>query len=1015
MASDFSISTAPTSQLKKLNAQAYTQGNQVYMPENADTSSSKTQFLMAHEISHAIQNQGGAPKPTQFKNGRPINDDSGVEKEADHNATALTRQLKTDDFSQIYKAKFSNASTQTDLPIQRKPDRFEPTADEKKRVKDFKITGVHRPDYAEQRDKFIADLKAEILRNINSSRSAILFELANLDKNMEGIQRSAATASKSKNVVTNLLNTTVGEHQSKGTRMNVRHGVSFNPNQKPEIPMTAKTGKHQDEWSRVNATYKIHDEILNKKSTENPVLFGAIKSHLGSLEKLASPRTAKQEASKILNLIIEACDETKKNLKGNNLKLTDFKPVIQKLKQTKWKANTDIVDGYISIESAKDTLWNYGKFGTNLILSLGAAFTSGGTSLILGASALAMDVKDAKGSIDKYYALKAASQSPSEESNKIVNNEDVQMAKVDMIFAVGGTIVGVTGDGTEIFKQAKTMALNAKIARNASHVPIYKLTNRKDMIHAIKASGGWKNLAKKTDKYERIQSYLMDFRDKEFDLITEQVEKWGGRVSRTGSTVKITSDLDASVLGDKSTAIREKVYKWMQSRYGLTTKKEAEAFFDMGLFGESKLKYAYKSLSKKSLKTVKNNQQYLENGMVLNRLLKEAKDSGNVQEVARYQKLLKDGGMEEYAFKKLNEKEIKILNNEIDDFYKKLNAASDEVEKVRCVTEIQKRLTLVDISDPASYHTGAGVFAVNAGRKQNKTEDFLWATQKQKKGIALTTDEKNSVLMGHFSAYGEYIIKFAKNPNDPDVIRSLGKYGDRICDAFLDLSNKGKNAKKFNELKEYFNEIKAAGDTLREGGEIKNMDHLQNLLKNTTEELNQKLEVKLPEILNTNLKSISKKSKNGLPEAVDAAKLNGQMQNYLRFKTMYSTFKTSASITTNKAGTEVVKSSTKKIIEKNATENSISDNTDETTSTSKSSKKIKTITPSLGGTPSYDAAFIKDKKQKRNEKINWVTHSGIPSSYKSVKGKSYTIYPGDRYALNKDRKLIKLVRKKKNK
>lgn len=72
-------------QAKGMGALAYTQGNDVHFaPGQYQPNSSKGQELIGHELTHVVQQREGRVKPTkQFKKGYAINDDRGLEKEAD--------------------------------------------------------------------------------------------------------------------------------------------------------------------------------------------------------------------------------------------------------------------------------------------------------------------------------------------------------------------------------------------------------------------------------------------------------------------------------------------------------------------------------------------------------------------------------------------------------------------------------------------------------------------------------------------------------------------------------------------------------------------------------------------------------------------------------------------------------------------------------------------------------------------------------------------------------------------
>lgn len=71
-------------QSKDLNALAYTQGNNIHFaPGQYNPESQKGQELLGHELTHVVQQREGRVQPTVQKKGIGINDDEGLEKEAD--------------------------------------------------------------------------------------------------------------------------------------------------------------------------------------------------------------------------------------------------------------------------------------------------------------------------------------------------------------------------------------------------------------------------------------------------------------------------------------------------------------------------------------------------------------------------------------------------------------------------------------------------------------------------------------------------------------------------------------------------------------------------------------------------------------------------------------------------------------------------------------------------------------------------------------------------------------------
>ncbi len=69
---------------KEIGAYAFTQGNNVHFaPGQYQPESQKGQELLGHELSHVVQQRQGKVKPTTENNGLPVNDNKGLEKEAD--------------------------------------------------------------------------------------------------------------------------------------------------------------------------------------------------------------------------------------------------------------------------------------------------------------------------------------------------------------------------------------------------------------------------------------------------------------------------------------------------------------------------------------------------------------------------------------------------------------------------------------------------------------------------------------------------------------------------------------------------------------------------------------------------------------------------------------------------------------------------------------------------------------------------------------------------------------------
>ncbi len=86
MGADFSnVNIHPNSQqAQEVGALAYTQGNDVHFaPGQFDPNSHKGQSLIGHELAHVVQQRQGRVQATTQAKGLPVNDDQGLEKEAD--------------------------------------------------------------------------------------------------------------------------------------------------------------------------------------------------------------------------------------------------------------------------------------------------------------------------------------------------------------------------------------------------------------------------------------------------------------------------------------------------------------------------------------------------------------------------------------------------------------------------------------------------------------------------------------------------------------------------------------------------------------------------------------------------------------------------------------------------------------------------------------------------------------------------------------------------------------------
>lgn len=87
---------ANSSEATEMGAQAFAQGNNIgFAPGKFNPESNSGQALLGHELSHVVQQREGRVKPTvQAKSGAPINDDPGLEKEADQQGAQAARGEK---------------------------------------------------------------------------------------------------------------------------------------------------------------------------------------------------------------------------------------------------------------------------------------------------------------------------------------------------------------------------------------------------------------------------------------------------------------------------------------------------------------------------------------------------------------------------------------------------------------------------------------------------------------------------------------------------------------------------------------------------------------------------------------------------------------------------------------------------------------------------------------------------------------------------------------------------------
>ncbi|GAB4411175.1 MAG: hypothetical protein OHK0039_16110 [Bacteroidia bacterium] len=76
----------------EVGALAYTQGSDIHFaPGQLDTASSKGRELLGHELTHVVQQREGRVQPTGEVQGLPLNDDAGLEREADEMGSKVSR------------------------------------------------------------------------------------------------------------------------------------------------------------------------------------------------------------------------------------------------------------------------------------------------------------------------------------------------------------------------------------------------------------------------------------------------------------------------------------------------------------------------------------------------------------------------------------------------------------------------------------------------------------------------------------------------------------------------------------------------------------------------------------------------------------------------------------------------------------------------------------------------------------------------------------------------------------
>jgi hypothetical protein len=81
------------SQASDVGALAYAQGSDIHFaPGQYDPGSKSGQQLLGHELTHVVQQRQGVVKPTTEVNGIAVNDDPGLEKEADQMGNKAAEQ-----------------------------------------------------------------------------------------------------------------------------------------------------------------------------------------------------------------------------------------------------------------------------------------------------------------------------------------------------------------------------------------------------------------------------------------------------------------------------------------------------------------------------------------------------------------------------------------------------------------------------------------------------------------------------------------------------------------------------------------------------------------------------------------------------------------------------------------------------------------------------------------------------------------------------------------------------------
>ncbi len=106
----------------EVGALAYAQGNDVHFaPGQFDPNTKKGQELLAHELAHVVQQRQGRVKPTKQAKGVPVNDDEGLEAEADEMGRMAAQMKINPDVPPVQMSLFGDeqnrTTTQTGIEI----------------------------------------------------------------------------------------------------------------------------------------------------------------------------------------------------------------------------------------------------------------------------------------------------------------------------------------------------------------------------------------------------------------------------------------------------------------------------------------------------------------------------------------------------------------------------------------------------------------------------------------------------------------------------------------------------------------------------------------------------------------------------------------------------------------------------------------------------------------------------------------------------------------------------------